>query len=54
MDLNKKMREIAKNMGYKLSEYSLEDIKTGKKFNAKTEKEIFNKLGMDYIEPRLR
>lgn len=54
MELNKKMREIAKNMGYKLSEYSLEEIKTGKKYNAKTEKEIFNKLGMDYLEPRLR
>jgi len=54
MELNKKMREIAKGLGYKLSEYSLEEIKTGKKFHAKTEKEIFNKLGMDYIEPRLR
>jgi DNA polymerase/3'-5' exonuclease PolX len=54
MELNKKMREIAKNQGYKLSEYSLENIETGKKFIAKTEKEIFNKLGLDYIEPRLR
>ena len=54
MELNKKMREIAKTQGYKLSEYSLENIETGKKFSAKTEKEIFNKLGMDYIEPRLR
>ena len=54
MELNKKMREIAKNQGYKLSEYALEKIETGKKFNAKTEEEIFNKLGMDYLEPRLR
>ena len=54
MELNKKMREIAKTQGYKLSEYSLENIETGKKFIAKTEKEIFNKLGMDYMEPRLR
>ena len=54
MELNKKMREIAKNKGYKLSEYGLEEIETGKKFNAKTETEIFNKLGMDYLEPRLR
>lgn len=54
MELNKKMREIAKNKGYKLSEYSLENIETGKKFIAKTEKEIFNKLSLDYIEPRLR
>ena len=54
MELNKKMREIAKNLGYKLSEYSLEDIKTGKKFYAKSEEEIFNKLGMDYIDPKFR
>lgn len=54
MELNKKMREIAKNKGFKLSEYSLEDIKTGKKFPAKNEKEIFNKLGMDYLDPKFR
>jgi len=54
MELNKKMRELAKTHGYKLSEYSLEEIETGKKFSAKTEKEIFNKLKMDYIEPKFR
>jgi DNA polymerase/3'-5' exonuclease PolX len=54
MELNKKMREIAKSNGYKLSEYSLEEIKTGKNFSAKSEKDIFDKLKMDYIEPKFR
>ncbi|MEM2933074.1 MAG: helix-hairpin-helix domain-containing protein [Candidatus Pacearchaeota archaeon] len=51
---NIKMREIAMKKGYKLSEYGLFDRKTGKLLASKTEEEIYNKLGMNYIEPHLR
>lgn len=53
MDLNKKMREIAKSKGLKLSEYGLTDEKN-KKFKAKSERDIFKKLGLEYLPPRLR
>ena len=53
MDLNKKMREIAKSKNFKLSEYGLFDEKN-KKFNAKSERDIFKKLGLEYLPPRLR
>ena len=52
-DLNKKMRQIAKNKGYTLSEYELVN-KKGKQFIAKSEKDIFKKLGMEYLPPKLR
>ena len=52
-DLNKKMREIAKNKNLKLSEYGLFDEKN-KNFKAKSERDIFKKLGMEYLVPRLR
>mgnify|MGYP000454031256 CR=1 FL=1 len=52
-DLNKKMRQIAKNKGYTLSEYDMID-KEGNSFKAKSEKDIFKKLGMEYLPPRLR
>ena len=53
MDLNKKMREIAKTKGLKLSEYGLTDEKN-KNFKAKSERDIFKKLGLEYLPPRLR
>lgn len=52
--LNQKMRRIAKKKGYKLSEYGLFQLKTDKKVIVKSEKDIFKKLDMDYIEPKLR
>ena len=52
-DFNKKMRQIAKNKGYTLSEYELVN-KKGKQFIAKSEKDIFKKLGMEYLPPKLR
>lgn len=52
--LNQKMRRIAKKLGYKLSEYGLFTIKDDKKIKIKSEKEIFKKLKMDYIEPKFR
>jgi DNA polymerase (family 10) len=48
------LRRIAIKRGYKLSEYGLFAVKTGKFVAGKTEKEIYKKLGMDYIEPELR
>ena len=52
-DFNKKMRMIAKEKGYKLSEYGLfnedEDM-----INVTSERDIFHKLKMEYLPPRLR
>lgn len=53
-DFNKVMRNIAKEKGYKLSEYTLTKIDTDKKVKVKSEKDVFEKLGMDYLEPHLR
>ncbi len=47
-------RIIAKKKGYKLSEYGLFRIKDNKKVAAKDEKEIYKKLGMQYIPPEMR
>ena len=52
-ELNIKMRNIAKGMELKLSEYGLFKIK-GKKIKTKSEEDIFKKLGLDYIEPKFR
>ena len=51
-DYNRKMRQIAKEQGYKLSEYGLykNDIPT----IVTSERDIFKKLGMEYLPPRLR
>ena len=46
------LRKIAIEKGYKLSEYGL--FKGSKKIAGESEKEIYKKLGMDYIEPELR
>ena len=52
-DFNKKMRMTAINMNYKLNEYGLFD-KNNKSFDAKSEKEIFDKLNMEYVDPTER
>ncbi|MDD5417268.1 MAG: DNA polymerase/3'-5' exonuclease PolX [Candidatus Nanoarchaeia archaeon] len=46
------VRSIAIKKGYKLSEYGLFSGK--KRIAGKTEKEIYSKLGMSYIEPEIR
>ncbi len=46
------MRKIAISRGLKLSEYGL--FKDEKLVAGGTEKEVYNKLGLDYIEPELR
>ncbi len=51
-DHNVELRQIAVKKGYKLNEYGL--FKGEKYIVGKTEKEIYNKLGLDYIEPEMR
>ena len=46
------LRKIAIKKGYRLSEYGL--FKNNKLIASKTEKEIYNKLSLPYIEPELR
>lgn len=48
------LRRIAIEKGLKLSEYGLFGKKSNKTVGGKTEGDIYNKLGMDYIEPEMR
>jgi len=50
-EFNKKLRIIAKNKGYKLSEYGLINIKNNENINITSEKDIFNFLDLKYIKP---
>ena len=52
-DHNIKMRELAIKKGWKLNEYGLFDEK-GKMLAGKTEEEIYEKLGMQWIPPEMR
>jgi DNA polymerase beta len=52
-DLNKKMRNIAKEKGYKLSEYGL-FTKNGEKIKINSEQDIFKKLDIPYLPPNKR
>jgi DNA polymerase (family X) len=49
---NIKMRDIAKNKGLKINEYGV--FKGDKKIGGKTEKEIFDSVGLPFIIPELR
>jgi DNA polymerase/3'-5' exonuclease PolX len=56
-DLNKKMRARALSMGYSINEHTIIDKNTKEPITDhkfKTEKDIFNFLKMDYIEPQNR
>ena len=48
------MRKQAKKMGLKLNENELYDSKTKSKINVSSEKDIFNKLNLEYLEPNQR
>ncbi|MEK6937637.1 MAG: PHP domain-containing protein, partial [Nanoarchaeota archaeon] len=48
------LRKLALSKGYTLSEYGLFQLKGKKWIAGRTEQEIYDKLGMDYIEPELR
>lgn len=51
---NVKLRGIAIKKGLKLSEYGVFEKKTDKYVVGKSEKEVYNALGLPYIEPELR
>ncbi len=52
-DFNRKMRQVALDMGYILNEYGLFD-ENKKMFNVSSEKDIFDVLGMEYVTPDKR
>ncbi len=54
LDHNVELRTIAVAKGMKLSEYGLFNRKTGKQLGGKTEEEIYEKLGLRWIEPEMR
>jgi len=51
---NVKMRSIAIRKGFKLNEYGLFDKNTDEYVVGNTEEELYNTLGLSYIEPELR
>ncbi len=51
---NVKMRSIAIKKGFKLNEYGLFDKNTDEYVVGNTEEELYNTLGLSYIEPELR
>lgn len=51
---NVALRKIALRKGYTLNEYGLSSLKTKKNIAGKTEEEIYNKLGLQYIPPEMR
>ncbi len=48
------LRQRALTMGYTLNEYELARVKDEKRVAAKTEEEIYAKLGLEYIPPEMR
>jgi len=55
-EFNQKMRGLAKNLGYQLNQYGLFKLENGKKIRIKirSEKDIFDVLGMEYLTPEQR
>jgi DNA polymerase (family 10) len=51
---NVKVRERAVRMGLKLSEYGLFDAKTDERLVARTEEEVYERLGMQWVPPTMR
>lgn len=48
------LRSLSIDKGWKLNEYGLLETKTGRRLAGKTEKEVYLKLGLEYIPPELR
>jgi DNA polymerase/3'-5' exonuclease PolX len=48
-EFNERMRGIAKRQGYKLNEYGL--YKNNKQIHIYSEKDVFDILGMKYLDP---
>ena len=53
-DFNITMRNVAKDMGYTLNEHGLFTSSSLRRIPVYTEKEIFNKLNLQYVEPENR
>lgn len=53
-NFNIRIRAHAKRQGYKLTQYGLFDLKTGKKIKLPTEKDILTFLGITYKKPEQR
>ena len=51
---NIKLRKIALRLGYTLNEYGLYTLNKDKLIASKTEKEIYKKLGLKYVQPEER
>jgi DNA polymerase (family 10) len=51
---NAALREAAVRRGLHVSEYGIRDDATGETHECATEEEVYDLLGMDYIEPELR
>ncbi|MGZ5213212.1 MAG: DNA polymerase/3'-5' exonuclease PolX [Actinomycetota bacterium] len=51
---NVRIRERAVRAGLKLNEYGLFDAKSGELLAAETEQQVYERLGLPYIEPTLR
>lgn len=51
---NVRIREIAVRKGLKLNEYGLFDAVSGELLAARTERQVYQRLGLPYIEPTLR
>lgn len=53
-EFNIKLRKVAISKGFKLSEYSLQETKSGKHIFVSSEKEIFDILHVPYVPPAKR
>lgn len=53
-NFNTNMRSIARQQGYDLSNRSMTNLSTGEKISAGDVHDIFNILGMEYVEPKNR
>ncbi len=51
---NIRIRELAVRAGLKLNEYGLFDAASGELLAAETEHQVYERLGMSYVEPTLR
>ena len=51
---NVALRAHAQRRGYKISEYHVEHLETGRQFTCATEEEVYTLVGLRYIPPELR
>lgn len=51
---NIRLRQLAIDRGWKLSEYTLEDAETGEVVASETEEEVYTALGLAFVTPELR